>query len=95
MPRTTNAIPLRHEEAAKYKDLAPRPNPKRYAIGFMPALGALLLSAESTKGSALTQSEVQRLLQEAPAIALTAAQVRKLGASRGYKDVDPTHLYES
>jgi hypothetical protein len=43
----------------------------------------------------LTRTEVKRLLDQAPAIALNATQVKKLAASRGYADVDPANLYES
>jgi hypothetical protein len=95
MPSSAKPLPLRQDEVAAYKDLAARPNPRRFVISFMPALGALLLAAERNKGSALTRSEVRRLLNRAPAIALSAKQVKQLAASRGYADVDPADLYAS
>lgn len=95
MPGTSKLLPLRQNEAAAYRDVIRRPNPQGFAIAFIPALGALLLAAEREKRSELTRTEVKRMLDRAPAIALTTAQVKKLVASRGYADVEPADLYTS
>ena len=86
---------LVHEASGPYAELASRPNPDGFIIAFMPALGAWLLRAEREKGEPLTQDEVVRIRDGAPAIAIVTAQVEKLRESRGYEDVDPTDLWSS
>jgi hypothetical protein len=86
---------LKHEESGSYAALAARPNPKRYVIAFMPALGAWLLRAEKQKGARLSATEMGRIRDQAPAIALRPAHIKALRESRGYDDVDPLRLKES
>jgi hypothetical protein len=88
-------LPLKHEESGPYARLASRPNPQGFLIAFMPALGAWLQHAEKRKGADLSVSEVVRLRDAAPAIALRPAQVQALREDRGYEDVDPLRVYES
>ncbi len=89
------ATPLKHEESGPYAELATRPNPERLVIAFMPSLGAWLQRAEKQKGSDLSATEVARIRDGAPAIALHAEQLIALREDRGYEDVDPLRVYES
>ncbi len=59
----------------------------------IPPLVAMLLAAEREKGLALTELEVERLVDEAPAIAMTADDVRTLERSRGYADIEPRRAW--
>jgi hypothetical protein len=87
--------PLRHEQSGPYAELAPYPNPRGFVIAFMPALGAWLQRAEKQKGAELSPAEVERIRDQAPAIALRPAQMKALREDRGYDDVDPLRVYES
>ena len=86
---------LQHEQSGPYAELASLPNPRRYVIAFMPALGAWLQRAEKQKGTDLSTVEVECIRDQAPAIALRPAQLKALREDRGYDDVDPLRVYES
>jgi len=87
--------PLKHEESGTYAELSSRPNPRGFVIAFMPALGAWLQRAEKQTGANLSATEVARIRDGAPAIALRPEQVEALREDRGYDDVDPSRVYES
>lgn len=61
---------------------------------FMPALVALLLRAEESKGEPLTEQEVVAIRDEANCVMMPAAQAKKQEESRGYPDVDPENCWE-
>ena len=77
-----------------YAELIVRDNPDDLVIVFMPSLYSWLSRAEESKGSALSPIEVTRIRDRAPAIAVTAEQVEKLNADRGYADIDPQNAYD-
>lgn len=60
---------------------------------FMPALSAVLLSAEDKKGEPLTFDEVIRIRDKAPCIMMRIDDQRKLAESRGYDDLDPENCW--
>lgn len=60
---------------------------------FMPALSAVLLSAEDNKGEPLTYDEVIRLRDKAHCIMIRRESVQKLAESRGYDDIDPENCW--
>jgi len=60
----------------------------------VPSLVALLASTERSKGTALTKSELERLVDEAPAIAMATADALALERSRGYADIEPQRAWE-
>jgi hypothetical protein len=59
----------------------------------VPSLVAMLLAAERDKGAALTEAEVDRLVGDAAAIAMSASDVRALERSRGYADIEPRRAW--
>lgn len=87
--------PLKHEQIGAYAELAARPNPEGYTIAFVPSLAALLGHAEKQKRADLSATEVVRVRDRAPAIALRPQQHAALRVDRGYDDVDPSRAYES
>ena len=87
--------PLKHEESGPYGELSSRPNPESLVIAFIPALGAWLQRAEKQKGAALSPTEVARIRDAAPAIAVRREQLIALRKDREYDDVDPLRVYES
>jgi uncharacterized protein YegJ (DUF2314 family) len=60
---------------------------------FMPALSAVLISAEDRKGEPLTYDEVIRLRDKSPCIMMRVDDVHKLAESRGYDDIDPENCW--
>jgi len=60
---------------------------------FVPALSAVLLSAEDKKGEPLNHDEVIRIRDKAPCIMMAAADARKMDESRGYRDIDPENCW--
>lgn len=60
----------------------------------VPSLVAMLTAAERTKGAALTRGEVERLVDEAPAIAMAVSDAVALERSRGYADIEPRLAWE-
>lgn len=87
--------PLKLEDSGPYQELRSRPNPSRLAIVFSPALCVVLIRAEREKSAELTGDELNRIRDNAPAIAVTRRQVKLLEESRGYKDVAPRNLAAS
>jgi hypothetical protein len=59
-----------------------------------PSLVVQLLAAERGKGAPLTQSEVERLVDGCPAIAMDLSDVVALERSRGYADLEPRRAWE-
>ncbi len=59
----------------------------------VPSLVATLLAAERDKGAALTEEEVDRVVDGAPAIAMSAEDLRALERSRGYADIEPRRAW--
>jgi len=60
----------------------------------VPSLVATLLNRERSKGSPLTQSEVEEIRDNVPCIAMTKAQRAAVDDSRGYLDIDPELAWE-
>ena len=63
-------------------------------LTIVPPLLAVLAASERSKGSALTKDEVDRLIEEAPAIAMEVADATALERSRGYADIEPRLAWE-
>jgi hypothetical protein len=91
--RQANVEPLRHERSGPYAELIARDNPDGLIVVFMPSLYSWLSQAERVKGAALSSTEVTRIRDASPAIAVTAEQAKRLNADRGYADVDPQNAY--
>lgn len=60
---------------------------------FMPALSAVLLSAEDQKGEPLTYDEVIRIRDASPCIMMRVDHVQKMAESRGYNDIGPENCW--
>ena len=86
---TNTEKPLRRNESGPFAELSRRPNPRGYVIAFTPPLVEWLERAEGVKGAALSPTEVARVRDGAPAIALTKQQFQALMQSRGESDIDP------
>jgi hypothetical protein len=86
--------PLRRNESGPFAELSRRPNPRGYVIAFTPPLVEWLERAEGVKGAVLSVTEVARVRDGAPAIALTKQQFQALMQSRGGKDIDPRSTHE-
>lgn len=54
---------------------------------FIPALVAILLNVEKTKGAPLTEPEVIAVRDKAACMAMPASQAAALEAKRGYPDI--------
>lgn len=63
-------------------------------LTIVPSLVAMLTAAARTKGAALTRAEVERLVDEAPAIAMAVSDAVALERSRGYADIEPRLAWE-
>jgi hypothetical protein len=59
---------------------------------FIPALGAVLLAAEDTKGTPLGEAEVLSIRDEASIIMMEPEDAAKMVESRGY-DIDPENCW--
>ncbi len=59
----------------------------------VPSLRALLMAAEAEREEALTQSQVETLLDGSPAIAMKLADAIELERSRGYADLEPRRAW--
>ena len=60
----------------------------------MPSLVSTLWRRECDKGSPLTEEEVLKIRDEAPAMAVPAFAVKQIEESRGYVDIDPERCWE-
>ena len=60
---------------------------------FMPALSAVLLSAEDNKGEPLTYDEVIQIRDESPCIMMRVEHAHQLAESRGFDDIDPQNCW--
>lgn len=83
------------EDMGSYPNLASKPNPDNLQIVFSPSLRSILYRATEAKGAPLSKSEVERILAQVPAIAVTKEQAAALADARGYEDIDPTRAYEN
>ncbi len=80
-------------EVGGYAELASRPNPESFTIGFFPSLVSNLMAAEEKKGSALTQSEVLAV-RDRSAAAVVPEDRDFLEEVQGYRDIDPNNCWE-
>lgn len=87
--------PLRHEQSGPYAELIGRDNPDGFVVVFAPTLYVWLQRAEERKGDLLSETEVLRIRDRAPAIAVTPQQAAKLTGDREYADIDPDDAYAS
>jgi hypothetical protein len=62
---------------------------KKLAPTIIPSLIALLLASERSKGSPLTQGEVEDIASKSPAMMMEPRHVLALERSRGYADIEP------
>ena len=69
------------------------PNPDGLVVVHTPSLLSWLQRAEQQKGAALSETEVQRICDCAPSIALRPEQVEALKADRDYADIDPGNAW--
>ncbi|AQT10777.1 hypothetical protein [Pseudomonas protegens] len=61
---------------------------------FVPALVALLLNAENTKGMPLTEAEVLEIRDNAACVALPVAVALSMENQRGYRDLVAENCWE-
>jgi hypothetical protein len=61
---------------------------------FVPSLVSTLLNREQAKGSPLTEQEVLEIRDSYPVIALREETAKVAEEKRGYKDIDPEHVWE-
>lgn len=97
LPAATAAdpgAPLAAFDFGAYAELAARPNPDAYAIVFIPSLVSVLIAAERGGGGPLNEAEVLSLRDRAGAMAVPADNAQRLGAGRGYRDVDPDRCWQ-
>jgi len=59
----------------------------------VPALVAILLNVERTKGAPLTEAEVLKLRDEASCIAMPIHARDAVAKERGYDDIDPENAW--
>ncbi|MBP2184261.1 hypothetical protein [Amycolatopsis magusensis] len=63
-------------------------------IEFSPALVAVLLAAERSKGAPLTEEEVLEIRDGATCIRLPRSLAGAMAEQRGYPDLDPEQCWE-
>jgi hypothetical protein len=61
---------------------------------YVPSLLATLTHHEKVKGSPLTEAEVLRIRDEAPAVLVSPEMLKELVAQRGYEDIDPGDCWQ-
>ena len=61
---------------------------------FMPTLASLLLSAERSKGAALTYEEVIAIRDKATCVMVPEGVAAKIEENRGYSDIDPENCWD-
>ncbi len=71
------------------RDLSMTTDDEQLIPVFMPALSAVLLSAEDKKGEPLSYDEVIRIRDDSPCIMMRVDHMHKMAESRGYHDIDP------
>jgi hypothetical protein len=86
---------LRHEQSGTFAELSALPNPGGLVVVHLPSLLSWLQRAEQRKGSALSPTEVQRIRDGAPGIALRPEEVEAMKADRDYADIDPGNACEA
>jgi hypothetical protein len=86
---------LRHEQSGPFAELSALPNPDGLVVVHMPSLLSWLQRAEQQKRSALSPTEVQRICDGAPSIALWPDQVEAMKTDRDYADIDPGNAWEA
>ena len=60
---------------------------------FIPALGAILISAEDKKGSPLSEQKVIKTRDSSTVIMVSQEHAVKIAESRGYADIDPENCW--
>ncbi|NNG37366.1 hypothetical protein [Nakamurella aerolata] len=63
-------------------------------LSFIPPLVAVLLDAERSKGSPLTEDEVLFLRDDSTCIAVERSVAEAVAEQRGYPDIDPDRCWE-
>jgi hypothetical protein len=86
--------PLKLLDVGPYAELAARPNPHRFVIQPIPSLSAILLSAEGSKGSALSRAEVEALRDNATVMVVGREAAESVDLRRGYRDLNPFHAWD-
>lgn len=61
----------------------------------IPSLISLLVNAERTKGSELTEKEVTEIAENCTCITLKHSDFIELTKSRGYQDISPEYAWEN
>jgi len=69
-------------------------HPEETVLVFIPSLVATLLHAEREKGAPLARSEVLRIRDEAPVVAMHPSDLPAFEEQRGYRDIDPECCWE-
>ncbi len=86
---------LRHAQSGSFAELSALPNPDGLVVVHVPSLLSWLQRAEQKKGAALSPTEVQRIRDGAPSMALRPDQVKAMRAERDYADIDPSNAWEA
>jgi hypothetical protein len=60
----------------------------------VPALVALLLNREQSKGVPLTEAEVLEIRETAACVMVPHDVVARIAEERGYEDIRPDHVWE-
>ena len=61
---------------------------------FIPALIAILVNREKSKGSPLTREEVMEIRDNGVCMMMSEARAAEMARSRGYRDIDPEACWE-
>ena len=69
-------------------------NDENLLLVHVPALVAVLLNAEDTKGLALTEQEVLEIRDTSQCMAMPHDVAAKVTEERGYSDIDPENAWE-
>jgi hypothetical protein len=86
---------LRYEQSGTFAALSALSNPGGLVVVHVPSLLSWLQRAEQQKGSALSPTEVQRILDGAPGVAFRPEEVEAMKADRDYADIDPGNAWEA
>ena len=85
--------PLKELEVGSYAEIAVRPNPNKYVIQFIPALVAILLSAERKNGAPLTQAQVELIRDRSSVMVASSGGSKAVEDRRGYQDLNPRDVW--
>ena len=67
---------------------------KKLVQVFNPSLAALLLAAETDKGSPLTKEEVIAIRNSTTMMTVPEEAAHEMERQRGYKDINPDNVWE-